>query len=191
MGHLSEYFRTHVAQWRDDIPMHSCCGTGVAPYNQNLIPRDPWSEPCAWSELCNRNGAILFYGAGLDAVSFIHYIEKLASVPYRYEKVFSGTLINQESDETAISVSHIVRPMELEIEYDWNKLHTDLISEGILKDYSEKRTRILVLNAADLKNFWLDKTTDNPMYFLSADCRQFANKLLDRIGHPFSLNDFE
>ncbi len=191
MGHLSEYFRKHAAQWRDDIPMHSCCGTGPIPYIQNTMPRNPWQAPCVWDYLIDTDGYLLFYGAGLDAVSFLHYAENEAKVPYRYEKVFHGTLVEHNGKTSPIAVSHIVRPMQLDIDYDWEKLKTDLIKSGIWLDLSEKRTRILLLPVAKLHAFWKEKLRIDPLYFLNPESRQRAEELLSQIGHPFKLSDFE
>lgn len=191
MGHLSEYFRTHESTWRDEIPMHSSCGTGNSPFSEYTVPRDAWGENSVWPHLIQANGGILFYGAHLNAISMLHYLERKVSVPYRYEKIFNGNIIRPNGSVGPISVSHIVRPMTLEINYDWAKIQTDLQHAGIYKDFSEKRSRIFFLPAEPLASFWEEQLRQDPMYFLDTTSRLEATQWLDTLGHPFTQSDFE
>lgn len=191
MGHLSEFFRANKATWRNEIPMHSCCGTGPAPKETDTHIKDPWAEDSVWETLVSKKGIILFYGAHLDAISFLHYLEKQLHVPYRYAKQFKGKIIDRDGIEKNTVLEHIVRPMNLDIQYDWEKLYQDLKQAKILLDVSDKRSRIMAIPAGALFDFWKEKLIQNPLYLLTENSRIDTQMMLDKIGHPFVISDFE
>lgn len=191
MGHISEYFRTHVAQWRSHVPMHSCCGTGNCPIENTSELADPWEASGIFGKLIDIKGAVLFYGAGIEAVSLIHYLEKQGHVPYRYEKIFSGEIIAGNGVRNTIKASHIVRPAAYDVEYDWSKLSADLLARNLLQDIGDKRSRILLLDAAGTFEFWLDQIKKDPFYFINSSTKEWAVPLVEQLGRPFNISDFE
>lgn len=193
MGHLSEYFRQNIATWRDEIPMHSCCGTGMAPplFETENGVCDPWSKNSLWAQLSAAGGYLLFYGAGLDAISFLHYTEKKIGVPYRFQKLFPGALIDKNGESRSIIGSHIVRPMGYNVHYDWDKLKGDLQQAGIWHELSDRRTRILLIPAKELDILWTEKLEKDPLYFLDHNTLAWVKPMLNKLNRPFTQADFE
>jgi aminoglycoside N3'-acetyltransferase len=191
MGYISEYFRTHFARWRSHVPMHSCCGTGLCPIEINMDPADPWEQNGVFGKLVVEKGAVLFYGAGLEAVSLIHYLEKQCHVPYRYEKIFSGEIINENHSRSGIRVSHIVRPAAYDVAYDWHKLSAELMEHNLLVDLGDKRSRLFVLDAAGTFEFWSTQLLKDPFYLIDSSTKEWALPLYHKLGRPFNISDFE
>jgi aminoglycoside 3-N-acetyltransferase len=191
MGHLSEFARENKAKWQDEIPMHGTCGTGAKPTTNRHSLIDPWGKDSVFHQLIQQNGYLLFYGAGLEAISIIHFIEKQCGVPYRYEKLFEGTRILGSGLTENVTVSHMVRPLNYEIEYDWNKLSADLLSANLLSYFSDKRSKIFFIHAGKLLEFWTMKIKEDPFYLLDTNSKALLAPILNKLGRPFEINDFE
>lgn len=192
VGALTEFFRTDVADWRIEVPMFSVVGTGEPPVFDAADPIDPWGEVSYFADLANRDGALFLYGAGLEAVTYIHHIERLLGVPYRYPKVFDGVTRHKDGTDRPVRLQHLVRPMgDDPISYDWAKLIADLTDADLLTDMSSKRTKLSVIAAAGLRQLWLGKVATDPLYFLDEASLSWVRPKLDMLGREFRIEDFE
>lgn len=189
LGPLPEYFRTDQAEWRTFDPIFSCTGSGPLPEQgkptQKLIAFDD-SSPFA--QLTRQDGTLFFYGAGFHTATFIHYLEWLVRAPFRYQKMFTGTI--QTGQETfPITYQLHVRPMTLELRYDWPRLLADLKLAGIARCCCGDAA--IGLPAEKLKSYWLEKLTEDALYFLDPTTRFRVETKLQELGRPFVLSDFE
>lgn len=191
MGHISEYFRKNIAQWRSPIPMHSCCGTGNMPSIANEQPLDPWSTQGIFGQLAQLNFGILFYGAGIEAVSLIHFLEKQCMVPYRYEKIFEGQYVAEGKNPKQVQVSHIVRPAAYDVGYDWQKIMRDLDEKNLVQHLGDTRTRLLLLDTKGTIDFWTKQLENDPFYLVDENTKEWALPLFHKLGRPFNISDFE
>lgn len=191
VGHLSEFVRTEVAQWRTSVPVFSVAGTGKAP-NLATDPIDPFGEGSIFDVLKQRKGLIFNYGCVLDTVTFIHHCESMADeLVYRYPKQFDGQIEGDDTSPSPISVRFHVRPLGKEMTYDWERLEQDLRDEGILRSYGPAHRRFQILPTDSLASYWIERINEEPLYFLSPTTRAWVEPKLDELGRAFTLEDFE
>ena len=152
VGHISEFYRTEKAQWRTNDPMFSVAGTRHRSI-QNKLEINSFDNESIFSELVKCNAYILFYGASLSSATIIHHAEYLSNVKYRYWKKFHGKIIHNGKQSNITLNSHF-RPMGMHLDYDWNKIITDLCNEGILHKLN---STIMAVDANKLVRFWCEK----------------------------------
>ena len=83
-----------------------------------------------FSRLIGSNSGIL-YGADVRAATLIHYVEAMLSVPYRYEKKFTGKVSIDGIIKDLEYISHF-RPMGYYLDYDWDRIKADLIRNDLV-----------------------------------------------------------
>ena len=122
-------------------------------------------------------------------VFFIHYIEKLAGIPYRYEKCFRGQMLLHNQIKQ-ISLDYLVRPLGLNLEYDWKRIKNALTDAQIgfknhhFGDYE-------IYNAHALTEFMLIKYAEDIFWTLTGVSKIESQKKLDELGRGFRIEDFE
>lgn len=191
VGILSEFFRNYTSQWRSEVPVFSFTGK-IDPnlHKENLI--DPFGKNSFFNFLYKNNSGMIHYGSSFITTTFIHYVERISELLiYRYDKVFNGSILNNNNLIKDTSLLYHVRPKGHEFDYDWNRIEKDLIQEGILKLYKNGRTRITYFSIKDLVDFWLSKMKDDNYYFLNNNSKNWIIPLIDKLGRGFKITDFE
>ncbi len=82
--------------------------------------------------------------------TFAHYVETAHGVDYRYEKVFSGTVISPDGHASQGSVVYNVRDLTRRSEADLRRLQKRLAEDGKSRTAEVGRSRIMALTANDL-----------------------------------------
>ena len=190
VGALTEHFRTEHALWRTSVPVFSVSGTGHMPA-VNLGPRiDPFGSDSIFARLDEQNGSILFYGAGIESCTFIHYAERVAGGPvYRYDKAFFGDVAGLAFGRAEL-IYH-VRPLGHHLDYDWARLDRELVEQGLLERSVSQRFTVASIDAAALRSFWCERIAADPLYLLDEESRVWVETRLDELGRRFLLADFE
>ena len=192
VGALSEFARNNFTYWRTPIPVFSVAGNGPDPYPALSYELDPFGDQSAFSTLVELDGAILFYGAGLHSCTTIHHAERKAGGPiYRYDKVFSGRVVDSDGTCREHVFRYHVRPMGWSLDYDWSRLGIELQEAGVARAVTVPGGTTLVLGARALVNHWSHQIKHDPLYLLDAESRDWVAPLLDRLGRPFHIEDFE
>jgi aminoglycoside 3-N-acetyltransferase len=193
VGALTEYFRTHIANWRSLVPIFSFTGDDSIPILEIDKIIDPFGEKSLFQQMIWDNTLIIHYGInGIHSSTIIHYCERMSGkLYYRYDKIFSGRVISKDKIYD-IDLNFHVRPKSDKIlEYDWKRLEKDLIQTGLMIKLSDFRFEIRLVNAADLANFWINKMQEDPLYLLDTDSLAWVEPKLEELGRPFLLSDFE
>jgi aminoglycoside N3'-acetyltransferase len=147
----------------------------------------PFSKKSVFSELAERDGEIALVGVGFERLTFIHYVEQLFHVPYRYSKRFTGKVFFGDTCEIVTAEFH-VRPLDFGLEYDFEKIGKYLTSASAAEVVSEK---LILLSAKRARDCLLETLERDPTYLLD---RESAIRVLDKLsllGRPFELEDFE
>ncbi|KQB09443.1 AAC(3) family N-acetyltransferase [Vibrio metoecus] len=186
IGRISEYFRANIADWRTPDPMFSVCGTGPEP-RCSRSQVSPFGEHSFFADLVKNEGHLLFYGAGIESITIMHYAEFLSDVSYRYWKEFDGHLIDGDT-RTELNFTAHFRPMGRHLDYQWDKIESDLINVGILERYN---SNVFGMNAKALVDFWCQKMSEDPLYLLDKESRIWVEPMLDSLGRAFTKEDFE
>jgi aminoglycoside 3-N-acetyltransferase len=90
-GVFAEMLRELPKSVRSNDPMFSVAAIGARAHELTRdLPPECFGQNCFWDRFLKAQGIIC--NLNFDAGStFIHYVEKYFQVPYRYDKVFSGT----------------------------------------------------------------------------------------------------
>ncbi|PAF53668.1 hypothetical protein BKH42_04935 [Helicobacter sp. 13S00482-2] len=98
MGILSEYFRKLQSVERTLDPLMSCAVMGE---DRNLfnISKQSCGVGSLFDKLHNKDVKFLFFGNRVcDCFTYSHYIERMLEVPYRYDKIFGGKIILENTN---------------------------------------------------------------------------------------------
>lgn len=193
VGVLNEYIREKKKFSRSLTPVFNF----LSNYNyeftniQNESIVDPFGNNSTFHFLYTNNSYLLHYGSSLSASTIIHYVERVSNkLVYRYDKNFNIKIINKDEIKN-VKFKYHVRPLGLNIEYDWEKLQSDLISENLLDQYRDGRTQIIGIKIDNLVKFWLEKINEDYLYPLNKHTRFRVLKKLEETGGKFEMKNFE
>ena len=130
MGAFSEHVRSQASARRTPHPMQSLALIGR--YADDLAGRDTPSafDPGSPSERMLELGfKILLLGAGVDAISMLHYSEQRYEVPYRYWKEFTGEVHTQTGWQTR-TYRMFVRDLDLDPQLTLKPVQEHLETKG-------------------------------------------------------------
>ena len=97
MGTLNEYARTQVNSFRTKDPLMSVCVIGEVPKEFYDLSNLSCGEGGAFDIMSKSDeNMFLFFGAKpTECFTFLHYVEAVYNVPYRYNKEFEGNIIDE------------------------------------------------------------------------------------------------
>ena len=152
----------------------------------------PFGKTSTFAELVKHGAAVVFFGASFSANTFVHYVEEVADVGYRYLKPFPG-VIRQEDGDREIQFCYRVRPMlEGAVEYDWDRLAHDAFDGGFLHQMPLGKGQLLWFRADQLAGGLAyanggrpDAPPDTP------ESRRKTRELYVRYGKPLSYETVE
>ncbi|MCF6401904.1 AAC(3) family N-acetyltransferase [Chitinophaga filiformis] len=195
VGVLSEYFRKNVADWYTKDPVFSFSGKGPYTYNEPVKASgpeiDPFGDTSFFNYLYDQDTLLFHYGSEFKHSTVLHYIErKLGTVPYRYDKIFEGIVVDGD-EEISVRYKYHVRPWGKHLDYDWDKIIADLVNENILYKQEENNTRICFCSVREMTDFLFTKISGDPLYLLDKETLQWVAPSLDKLGRAFTKSDFE
>lgn len=156
-GLLSEMLRLDIEAVRSEDPNFSVCAIGKkAEQYINNISNHPFGHNSFFDRFYNDNGIICNFN--FDAGStFVHYVEKMLNVDYRYDKAFKG--FSNVNDELIESIYyHFVYDKDIiEDTPTMTKLDKEARKRDLLKTVNLGKGQILSISAYD--TFELIKTS--------------------------------
>lgn len=162
MGLFSEYIRKDPSSIRSDDANFSVAAIGknARKYTEN-VPLYSFGENSFWERFLKMNGKICNFN--LDSAStFIHYVERLLKVPYRFDKAFSGISIEDQKEiqKTYYHFTHDLR--KLENNPDFTKFDKKAKETGLVKISNLGRGQIICITAKEtLELIKREISTDN------------------------------
>lgn len=190
VGAINDHVMKLSNSRRTFTPIFSYTGLGklLTPIKKRIYK--PFSEDSELSTLLQKNSKIIFLGAPFSSLTFIHYVEESKNIGYRYVKKMNGYLkLKNELYETALEWK--VRPEGQKLNYDWNKINRDLISDGILQRYNAFGEHSYIMKLSSCFEYIGEKIENDPYYLLDNDTRSWVETKMQELQRPFQLNDFE
>ncbi|MEY8213819.1 MAG: AAC(3) family N-acetyltransferase [Colwellia sp.] len=188
VGAIPEFYRKNYSCFRTFDPMFSL----IKNYGTSQLSNYQ-SEVCSFEQhghfevLTKKGSGILCYGTNIEVVTFIHYIESLFNIDYRYEKKFIGK-VKIASEILPLSYKSHFRPWGKYLNYDWKKISDDLKGNGIMHSLSKY---CHVIESRKLFLYWSERIQDDSLYFLDNKSCEWVKPKLDQLGRPFVQSDFE
>jgi len=191
LGPIPETFRMTRAEWRTEIPIFSVAGTGAAPavtWSQNA---DPFGPESIFAKLLEADGVILYYGNTFHYNTIVHFAERQpGGPPYRYDKLFRGTVTRRDNSQVEGSLNYHVRPMGTGLDYDWRGILSRALDAGACVKHAA-HPEVLASSARGLNGFLVGEMRKDPLALLDAKTRSWVEPKLKQLGRRFQLGDFE
>ena len=146
MGMLNEYARKKEHSYRTEDPLLSVCVIGEVPKDFSYLSKNSCGKGSSFEIMSKSdNNKFLFFGAKpTHCFTFMHYVEDIYKVPYRYDKEFTGRVINNgkvtEETYTLCTLFDTVIP-SVDLEFQDN-----LENKNILKRLSLGEKELMIIN---------------------------------------------
>jgi acyl carrier protein/aminoglycoside N3'-acetyltransferase/catechol 2,3-dioxygenase-like lactoylglutathione lyase family enzyme len=195
VGSLNQHMLEHWAGWRTTDPVFSWLTRAPeeaidAAEGKTTVA---FGGRSAFAAAVAGKGALLLYGTGVEILTLVHHAEWLAGgVPYRYNKLFAGTLVDWNGEHRSIDYLLHVRPWERYLDYDWAGIEQLLIDAGVIHHIVPAVPVCgFLLDAAGAVAALTEAIKYAPLCLLDAASREWVEPELSRLGRRFELADFE
>jgi len=131
MGSFSEYVRQQPDARRTTHPMQSLAVIGY--HRNDIVNRDTpsaFDPDSSFERMLHLGFKALLLGADINAISFLHYSEQRARVPYRYWKDFSGDYKSDSGWQTR-AYRMYVRDLKINPRIDLEPVQKRLEEQGL------------------------------------------------------------
>ena len=168
MGMLNEYVRKLPEAKRSMDPLLSVCVIGENMELADEPKRFSIGKDSIFDKLHHTsNVQFLFLGMPFtDCFTYMHYVEQCFDVPYRYNKIFSGNVINEAGEKKTVEYELYVRykgvipvvPSDLEQDFlEKGIMKKCVLGDGIVSCVSEKEAYDNIYNRICQDNFCFSK----------------------------------
>lgn len=190
VGVLNEHVRRCNPDNRTLTPIFNFCILNGQQYSLQPM-ENPFSASSTFGELVKYLSTVVFFGAEFQSNTFLHHVEEVANVGYRYIKNFPG-VINTGNDQQYIVVKYRVRPLiEGSVVYDWPRLYSELVKNGILKRSPVGNGWLHNYRTDRLLDYWYSKLRKNEFYLLTSASKEQTLKLYKEYGKPLKYEVVE
>lgn len=165
-GSLSEAVRNHPESVRSLDPMFSVAAIGKQSKELTSdISQYCFGENSFWDRFYDQNGLVC--NLNLDSAStFIHYVEKMLNVPYRFDKPFKG-ISRVNGKEIEQEVFFFCRDLNIPGTSAYFEIFDELaLKQGLAKSVSVGRGSVVAIRAQDTFNL-IKKTLPSRPDFLT------------------------
>ncbi len=123
-----------------------------------------FSEDSIFGEIRRRDGKIMLIDLPYrHGMTFLHHVEETQGVHYRYQKVFSGTYIDQEGRASQRSYSMFVRNLDMGVTTDIEPMSELFEQGGYVKKVTLKAgVNVKIMQAKELYKFGTEFLMLNP-----------------------------
>lgn len=171
MGALNEFARKQPESERSMDPLMSNILIGDDKDLITNLSSHSIGKGSTYDKLHTKNGVkFLFLGTQVGACfTYMHYIEKILNVKYRYDRIFRGEVINTNNEVSVEECTLFVR---------YNKVFpgngTFSYEENLLKNRFSQKTQvgdssITIVNESKAYELYVDLIKKNPNYFITPD----------------------
>lgn len=167
VGIFSEFVRNDPESFRSEDGNFSVAAIGAnAEYLTKDAPEHSFGQNSFWERLLNVNGIICGFNVGIMYNTFIHYVEKLIAVPYRYDKKFPGKSMKGGKLEDGIFI-HFVRNLDdSNTEPDLTELSKKAKELGLIKESNLGKGQISCISARSTLDIIQSEIKKNPNFLI-------------------------
>jgi aminoglycoside 3-N-acetyltransferase len=165
VGILTEYFRRSPDVIRSRHPIFSVAAQGPLAAEMCHSGPDCFGDGSIFGALRRHNAKLLFWGAPFHSCTFIHHIEQIHGVSYRYCKTFSGT-VRENGRDTVADATYFVRCLEKNVVLDTDPFEAVLLEQGMMRVAMVGAGRILCGTAETLFREGCRRLEATPHFFL-------------------------
>lgn len=167
VGLLTEIARNHPQFIRTRNVVYSHAVAGI---RENFLlkasSKTAFGDGSFFDLLTKMDTYIIFWGANWNSMTFFHYLEEVASVPYRYNKTFHGAA-NFDGRVSNKSIDVYSRNLEINPRLNLNVLRKEIEGSDLLHSFPLGRGSVEVVKLSDL--------ADRALKSLSSDYYHYVN----------------
>ena len=179
-GIFTELLRKLPNAYRSEDPIFSICAVGKKARELTRdISDECFGEDSFWDRFLKNDGVIC--NLNFDAGStFIHYVEKVLNVPYRYDKLFTGTIVRKGKEEKK-AVVYFVRDMSNpDTEPIFEPFSQLVLKKGIARKVEVGRGSIVSIRAKDVLKFLKDELKRKPSLLIKGYFKKKKSVLIKK-----------
>ncbi|MBN2052829.1 AAC(3) family N-acetyltransferase [Candidatus Woesearchaeota archaeon] len=165
VGVLTEYFRKLSDVIRTVQPIYSASIWGKHKQELLKVSDECFGRDSIFGTTHRLGCKLLFLGADFQACTQIHWVEQMHGVPYRYNKTFTGRIIDHGRTYDA-SASFYVRPLDKEVITVAKKFENYLADKKLLKKAKVGFGTIMMINCKDYYEQGMKKLDEDIHFFL-------------------------
>ncbi|MBU1165643.1 AAC(3) family N-acetyltransferase [Candidatus Micrarchaeota archaeon] len=170
VGVYTEKFRKLPEAKRSMDPIFSVAGIG--PKTEELfkgLPPTCFGEDCIYDRLVKKGGHICNIGVGFRYATFIHHAEKMASVPYRADKDFTGEVIDGKKKHHITMTFYARTGVDDTSTYsDLSRLEKEARTRRMCKSKAVGRGEITNISCRDMRDLAIEMIKKQPYYLARA-----------------------
>jgi aminoglycoside 3-N-acetyltransferase len=169
VGQLTEFVRHQSEAKRAFHPVYSHAVIGV---KQSYYCQNPGKSGFGKGSFFERlyrdpEAHLLFFGVDWNSATFIHHVEESLKVPYRFVKIFRGSVI-YEGKKEEYTAEIFSRYLDLGIVIELKPLQKFMLETGENTQARLGRGVISRVHVADFFRRAVEQYEKNPFYFLAA-----------------------
>lgn len=173
VGALTNFFRTEEGVQRSLHPLFSVAARGKHADDFMRIGKDSFGENTVFERLRELDAKIVFLGVMPSAsCTFLHHIEQMHHVPYRFMKKFEGSIVDGETKYRDV-YTYFVRPLDGTVEPDYGIIDPHLRNSGLLQEIEVGQGSIMCVSAKQLYDEGM-KMLDRDPYCFAAEVTEHA-----------------
>lgn len=165
-GMFSEFIREDHQSLRSDDANFSVVAIGKnAEYFTKDVPSHSFGKNSFWERFLNCNGKICNFNFDSGS-TFIHYVEKLLNVRYRFDKGFRGkSMINDKEEDRMYYhfVYDLSKPTDVP---DFTKFDKKAKELGLTKTVNLGKGQIVCISAHDTLELIQKEIVNNPSFLI-------------------------
>ena len=182
VGMVSERFRVLPGVCRSADPIFSVACKGPRAEELCGLPVNECFGPTSvFAALHEMNAQIIDLGCSMSrGGTFVHYVETVHGVDYRYNKVFSGKTILANGQSSECSVIYNVRDLNRRSDADLRRLQERLTREKKLRTAELGRSRIHTVSARDLFDTACTMLDEDPVSLIAEGAEIWRHEEAER-----------
>ncbi len=167
VGLFTEELRKRKDAYRSIDPIFSVAAIGkrAKELTQN-VGKDCFGKESIFDELRYvKNAKYVIFGVNYFSCTYVHYLERIMEVPYRFLKKFKGK-IKIKNKEYEDEYGYYVRTLDKNINPDFDKIEKHLFKKKLLKKIKLGSGYISSVKIRDVHREGLLMLKKNPYFFL-------------------------
>jgi len=166
VGYFTELFRHQPGVIRSSDPILSV--TGIGPYTIELfndLSNECYGKGSLYERLVKYNAFICNVGVGFRYATFIHHVECMIGVPYRFNMTFEGEIIDHDTRRYRKMIYYARKSLDDPSAFpDLRQLEKDALAASVLNIAPIGRGRVTRISCKDIYALCERGIKKNPYY---------------------------
>ena len=167
IGHFGDYVVSLSEARRSTHPIFNfACAGALAEKLTAPLDLDAFGPDSFFQRVFCEGGKILFYGAAFQSCTFVHHVEQMYGVPYRYVKPFWGRIVLPDR-ELYNHFNYFVRPLDEAYSLELSRFEKHLLDRGLMEQvpFGLKKLSLVAMSDFMIEAFRL--LPESPDLFLN------------------------